>query len=102
MRTRIARVVPPHLSGGRQAAFEPVAGLQEQRREPRCKLVLSSIHRMSFYGHECAVLFHSAVSSGFASAGPKSDLELIPLGFAPENHIPTASNDSESAEEVLK
>jgi len=39
-----------------------------------------SRHRLrNFYGHECAVLFHSALSSGFASAGPKSDLEMALL-----------------------
>jgi len=54
------------------------------------------------YGHECAVLFHLALSSGFANAGPKSDLELIPLGFAPRNHIPTTINDPQFAGEVLK
>jgi len=55
----------------------------------------------SFYGHECAVSFHSAISSGFASAGPKSDLELVPLDLAPEKHILTTSNDSKSAEICL-
>ena len=77
----------------------------------RCQSVLLSSATAPFYSnHFCITylrsrmcrLFHSALSSGFASAGPKSDLELIPLGFAPNNHIPATINDSKSAEEVLK
>jgi len=57
---------------------------------------LARIQWLSLRSRMCR-LFHSAISSGFASAGPKSDLELVLLDLAPENHIPTTGNDSKSA-----
>jgi len=46
-------------------------------------------------------LSDSAISSGLTSAGPKSDLELEPLGLAPEHHISSSRNDSRYAQAPL-